>query len=188
MTERVIGTRRLQPQLGLLLLVALAAGLWQVWGRGLHFGALPPTPVDTPFLLMWIVGAACAVGAAWQAKFHRLVALVLTGGAGLVVCLTFVWLSAPDLALTQLLVEIVTTILLLLGLRWLPQRKPAPRSAASARAALPRHARDLAVAIGAGCGLGLIAYAVMTRPLPDGTVSRYFLENAWTLKAGARTW
>jgi multicomponent K+:H+ antiporter subunit A len=177
--ERFAGTRRLQPQLGLLLLIALAAGLWPVWLRGLHFGKLPPTPVDTPFLLMWVVGMACAVGAAWQAKFHRLVALVLAGGAGLVVCLTFVWLSAPDLALTQLLVEIVTTILLLLGLRWLPQRMPVMRTAASTRAQIPRRARDLALALSAGCGLGLIAYAVMTRPLPDGTVSRFFLENAW---------
>jgi multicomponent K+:H+ antiporter subunit A len=182
--ERVMGTRRLQPQLGLLLLFALAAGLWPVWARGLQFGTLPGTPVDAAFLLMWIVGMACAVGAAWQAKFHRLIALVLASGVGLVVCLTFVWLSAPDLALTQLLVEIVTTILLLLGLRWLPQRMPAPRSAASTRAAMPRRARDLAVAIGVGCGLGLIAYAVMTRPLPDATVSRFFLENAWPLGGG----
>ncbi len=182
--ERVIGTRRLQPQLLLLLFIALLAGIWPVWARGLHFGALPATPVDPPFLLIWMVGMACAVAAAWQAKFHRLAALVLAGGAGLMVCLTFAWLRAPDLALTQLLVEIVTTILLLLGLRWLPQRMPTPRSAASARAALPRRARDLAVAIGAGGGLGLIAYAVMTRPLPDGTVSRYFLENAWALGGG----
>ena len=36
--------------------------------------------------------------------------------------LTFLWFSAPDLALTQLVVEIVTTILILLGLRWLPKR------------------------------------------------------------------
>jgi multisubunit Na+/H+ antiporter MnhB subunit len=28
----------------------------------------------------------------------------------------------PDLALTQLVVEVVTTILILLGLRWLPKR------------------------------------------------------------------
>jgi len=187
-TERFMGTRRLQSQLGLLLLIAMTAGLWPVWVRGLHFGDLPATAVDAPFLLMWGVGMACAVGAAWQAKYHRLVALVLAGGAGLVVCLTFVWLSAPDLALTQLLVEIVTTILLLLGLRWLPQRMPGARSAvwnaASKRAALGRRARDLSLAIGAGGGLGLIAYAVMTRPLPDGTVSRFFLENAWKLGGG----
>ncbi|MES2786357.1 MAG: monovalent cation/H+ antiporter subunit A [Pseudomonadota bacterium] len=182
--ERLIGTRRLQPQLGLLLLFALAAGLWPVWTRGLEFGALPPTPMDAAFLAIWVVGMACALGAAWQAKFHRLVALVLSGGAGLAVCLTFVWLSAPDLALTQLLVEIVTTILLLLGLRWLPQRMPVSRTTASKVAVLPRRARDMALAIATGSGLGLIAYAVMTRPLPDGTVSRFFLENAWDLGGG----
>ena len=182
--EALVGTRRLQPQLGLLLLFALAAGLWPVWARGLHFGALPPTAADPAFLMMWIVGMACAMGAAWQAKFHRLVALVLAGGVGLVVCLTFVWLSAPDLALTQLLVEIVTTILLLLGLRWLPQRMHAPASAGSFRMTLLRRSRDLGLAIAAGCGMGLLAYAVMTRPLPEGTVSRFFLENAWLLGGG----
>ena len=71
---------------------------------------------------MWLVGAGCAIGAAWQAKYHRFAALVLLGGAGLVTCMTFAWFSAPDLAVTQLLVEIVTTVLLLLGLRWLPKR------------------------------------------------------------------
>ena len=47
---------------------------------------------------------------------------LLLGGTGLVTCVTFVWLSAPDLAVTQLVVEIVTTVLILLGLRWLPKR------------------------------------------------------------------
>ena len=83
---------------------------------------MPPTGIDPVLALVWVVGAACALGAAWQAKFHRLAALILLGGAGLVTCITFVWFSAPDLALTQLLVEVVTTVLLLLGLRWLPKR------------------------------------------------------------------
>ena len=152
--------------------------------RGLHFGPLPLSPLDPAFVLMWIVGAACALGAAWQAKFHRLVALVLAGGAGIVVCLTFVWLSAPDLALTQLLVEIVTTVLLLLGLRWLPKRVPFKWTAAGARGALPRRARDAAIAIASGCGLGLVSYAVMTRPLPDHAVSRFFIEHAWPMGGG----
>ena len=182
--EGTLGTRRLQPQLGLLVLTALAASLWPVWGRGLDFGPLPLSPVDTAFVLMWIVGASCAVGAAWQAKFHRLVALLLASGSGLVVCLTFIWLSAPDLALTQLLVEIVTTVLLLLGLRWLPKRIPFAWTSAGARAALPRRARDFAIAVASGCGLGLLAYAVMTRPLPDNVISRFFLERAWSEGGG----
>jgi multicomponent K+:H+ antiporter subunit A len=182
--EGVLGTQRLQPQLGLLLLAALAAGLWPVWHWELHLGPLPVSSVDPAFVLAWAVGIACALGAAWQAKFHRLVALVLASGAGIVVCLTFVWLSAPDLALTQLLVEIVTTVLLILGLRWLPKRIPFKWTLAGARAAVPRRARDFVIAAASGCGMGLISYAVMTRPLPDHAVSRFFIEQAWPLGGG----
>jgi len=183
--EALLGTRRLQAQLGILVLLAVAAGLWPVWQRGLAFGPLAPSPAEPGFVLMWAAGIACALGAAWQAKFHRLVTLVLAGGAGLVVCLTFVWLSAPDLALTQLLVEIVTTVLLLLGLRWLPKRIPFRWTLAGARAALPRRARDLAIACASGGGLGLAAYAVMTRPLPDHAISRFFIERAWPEGGGS---
>jgi multicomponent K+:H+ antiporter subunit A len=181
----LLGTQRLQPQVMLMTLAALAAALWPARLHGLQWGPLALTPVDPAFLLMWVVGAICAVGAAWQAKFHRLVALLLVGGAGLVVCLTFVWLSAPDLALTQLLVEIVTAVLLLLGLRWLPKRVPFKWTLAGARSALPRRARDLAIAAASGAGLAAIAYAVMTRPLPDNTVSRFFLEHAWPQGGGS---
>ncbi len=38
-------------------------------------------------------GRGCAIGAAWQAKYHRLVALILLGGAGLATCITFAWFS-----------------------------------------------------------------------------------------------
>ncbi len=102
-------------------------------------------PLDPALAIAWVIGGACAVAAAWQAKFHRLAALILAGGAGLVTCLTFVWFSAPDLALTQLLVEIVTTVLMLLGLRWLPKRLPRTmelelraRGASAARCATSR--------------------------------------------------
>ena len=175
--ENLAGTPRLQPQLGLLIAAALAAGLWPALARGLGAGPLPLSALDPAFLLLWTVGGVCALGTAWQAKFHRLVALLLSGGAGLVVCITFVWLSAPDLALTQLLVEIVTTVLLLLGLRWLPKRIPYQSTLAGARAALPRRARDFALAVAAGGGVGLLAYAVMSRPLPP-TISGFFIERA----------
>ena len=101
---------------------ALVAALVPLYARGLASGARLPDDFDLAFALVWAVGIACALGAAYQAKFHRLAALILLGGAGLVTCISFVWLSAPDLALTQLVVETVTTVLLLLGLRWLPKR------------------------------------------------------------------
>ncbi|MBZ6078450.1 monovalent cation/H+ antiporter subunit A [Microvirga puerhi] len=178
--DRLFGTQRLQPQLRLLVAFAVIAALWPLYRHGLEAGALPGTAFDPAFLLLWIVGGICAIGAAYQAKFHRLAALVLLGGAGLVTCITFVWFSAPDLAITQLLVEIVTTVLILLGLRWLPKRIEVVGEELSmgTRARL-RRARDLMLALAAGAGMSLIVYTMLTRPLPD-TIARYFVENAYS--------
>jgi multicomponent K+:H+ antiporter subunit A len=180
---RSLGTRRLQPQLRWIVVLAVAAGLWPSYRLGIELGTPGSTPFDAALAIAWGVGGACAIGAAWQAKFHRLAALILAGGAGLVTCLTFAWFSAPDLALTQLAVEVVTTVLLLLGLRWLPKRVPYRWTWAGARAALPGRVRDLALAVSAGGGLAALAYAAMTRPLPD-TVSKFFVEHAYTEGGG----
>ena len=182
---RFFGTRRMQPQLFLLVLVAVVAGaspfiLEWWWDRPVAplIGDLPLTPSDPSFIAIWIFGAASAVGAAVLAKFHRLAAVILASGAGLVVCLTFVWLSAPDLAVTQLLVEIVTTVLLLLGLRWLPRRlEGLPPAEGMLRANL-RRGRDLVLAVIAGGGLAAFAFAAMTRPSLGG-ISDYFLRNTY---------
>jgi len=118
----------------------------------------------------------CAVGAAVQAKYHRVVAITLMGGAGLVTSLTFVWFSAPDLALTQLVVEVVTTMLFLLGLRWLPMRIEEDKRPATLRVTA-RRARDLLLAVGAGAGLAALSYAMLTRPAPQ-SISPFFIGRA----------
>ncbi|HEX6633945.1 MAG TPA: monovalent cation/H+ antiporter subunit A [Usitatibacter sp.] len=182
--ETLLGTRRLQAQLALLLVAALAAGLVPGLRSGFSLGPLAPTPVDAAFVLTWVAGCTCAIGAAWQAKYHRLAALLLASGAGIAVWLTFARFAAPDVALTQLLVEIVTTILLLLGLRWLPKRRPFVPARRAVNPAWPRRVRDLAIALACGAGLGGLAYAVMARPLPDHAVSRYFIERAWSEGGG----
>lgn len=180
--ESFFGTRNLQPQLFLLIGVAvLAAAVPLISGVGPQEFAFQA--IDPAFLLIWLVGMACAIGAAVQAKFHRLVALVLVGGVGLVVCITFVWFSAPDLAVTQLLVELVTTVLILLGMRWLPKRLEGVVEGSLPMHTQLRRVRDLLLAVVAGCGMALISYAVMTRPSPEG-IARFFLENAYTLGGG----
>jgi multicomponent K+:H+ antiporter subunit A len=177
--EDLLGTRRLQPQLQLLAGVALAAAVAPFCARGLGVVDLPQGNFDPGFALIWVVGITCAMGAAYQAKFHRLAALILLGGAGLTTCITFVWLSAPDLALTQLVVETVTTVLLLLGLRWLPKRIEQPPSVGRLASILRWHrVRDFVIATLAGTGLATVAYVAMTRPAPD-SISRFFVENAY---------
>lgn len=89
---------------------------------------------------------------------------ILSGGAGLATSLIFVWFSAPDLALTQLTVEVVTAVLILLGLRWLPRRDASyAQGPESARVHL-RRLRDLLLAITCGLGLAGVTYAVLSRP------------------------
>ncbi len=178
--ERILGSRRLQPQLRLLVIIALAAGCAPVITLGLAEIGPIRTPFDMGFALIWAVGIACALGAAYLAKFHRLAALIMLGGTGLVTCITFVWLSAPDLALTQLVVEAVTTVLLLLGLRWLPKRDE--EIAPSLRVRWYR-AGDFVIAVGAGLGLGALSYVVMTNPAPD-SIARFFVENAYVQGGG----
>lgn len=180
--EEGLGTRRLQPQLVILVLFAcLIAFLTLLGGIGpvrLTFDGIEPA-----MAVVWLVGCACALAAAWQAKFHRLAAMILLGGAGLATCITFVWFSAPDLALTQLVVEIATTVLILLGLRWLPKRSPDSMMDRRDVKARVRHYRDGVIAAIAGLGMAVMAYAIMTRPAPEG-ISRFFIENAYSQGGG----
>jgi multicomponent K+:H+ antiporter subunit A len=172
-----LSTRRLQPQLALIVLSALIITVFTIWPQQPTRYGLIWTPLDPTFALLWAVGGACAIGAAMQAKFHRLAALIMAGGAGLITCLTFAWFSAPDLALTQLSVEVVTTVLLVLGLRWLPKRLESDevnRKTARARA---RRVRDAVLAVIGGAGLAGISYVIMTRPRGPG-IAEYFLANA----------
>lgn len=182
--ESHLGTRRLQPQLRILIIVAIVAGAWPVYKAGLQVGEVAGIPFDPVFALVWALGAICAIGAAYQAKYHRLASLLLLGGAGLVTCFTFVWLSAPDLALTQLLVEIVTTVLILLGLRWLPKRVEDPGSLSVSLEPRLRRYRDLILALIGGTAIAVIAYAMMTRPNPD-SIAEFFLQNAKTQGGGS---
>ncbi len=154
---RLLVNGRLQRSLRCLLLAAVvvaaapfvtAAPSWPSWP--------PPQPMPPLGWALWllIVGSAFTTLRLYR---QRLLAVVAIGGSGLGVSLVFVFLSAPDLALTQLLVEMVTLVLMLLGLHYLPTVSPAePRR-------WPRR-RDATLAIAAGVGMALLAYAAMTRP------------------------
>ena len=172
--ERRISTQRLQTQLFVLILAAVIAGLIPMLYSGLTWGDRPKIPGSTVFVTLWLLAIACALGAAWQAKYHRLAALTMVSVCGLMTCVTFVWFSAPDLALTQLVVEVVTTVLILLGLRWLPRRieevSPLP---GTLRKAQIRRLRDLLLSAAVGGGMAMLSYAMLTRQTPNDTSSFY---------------
>ena len=183
--EKLLGTRRLQPQLVLLVSVCLAAGVAAATTAPHVWAALESSTPHIPFAVLWLIGGACAIAAAWQAKYHRLAALALVGGAGLVVCLTFLWLSAPDLALTQLMVETVTTVLILLGLRWLPPRlRSVEQDKAEAVLTRTRRTRDFILAVAAGLAMAAISYLVLMLPAGAG-IGGFFLERSLSEGGGS---
>ncbi|MWV15916.1 monovalent cation/H+ antiporter subunit A [Pseudomonas sp. L-22-4S-12] len=158
----------LQRYLALMLLAALVVLVSGLTPLERLTGSLGLSPIDGAALLGSLI--LCG-GALLTVIFHRqrLVALLMLSVVGLMVALVFVRYSAPDLALTQLSVEVVTIILLMLALYFLPAQTPAESSSL-------RGLRDFCVALGSGGVVALLTYAVMTRPLQS--ISGFFLDNS----------
>jgi multicomponent K+:H+ antiporter subunit A len=117
---RRVDSGSLQRQVFLFLLAALVLGIapWLAGGTPLA-GSRAGLPLDAVSLIAAGTLMVATLATVWWHR-QRFVALVTIGVVGLVVALTFVKFSAPDLALTQLSVEIVTIVLLLLALHFLP--------------------------------------------------------------------
>jgi multicomponent K+:H+ antiporter subunit A len=166
----------LQRYAGWMVALAIVLAAWPlVSGPALSTGArvlLPATPLA---LVLWAV-LAVVCGALVLGHHHRFRAVVLTGVVGLVTALTFLGFSAPDLALTQLSVEVVSTVLLLMGLALLPATTPRESGAA-------RRWRDGALAIGGGAGMAWLAWLVMTRD--HDSIAWYFLAKSVPEGGGA---
>jgi len=133
---------------------------------------LPVPPVVIIGWLMLLVATASVV----LMHRDRFRALVVIGVIGLTISVGFVYLSAPDLALTQISVETVTIMLLLLALHYMPKSSPVESSAL-------RRFRDGVIALGAGGGVAALAYFFLLRDV--GTISDYHLANSY--KGGGGT-
>lgn len=106
---------------------------------------------------------------------NRLQSLIALGVVGLVSALAFVKFSAPDLALTQLSVEIVTIVLLLLALFFLPAS--APRETGKLRLW-----RDAILAITSGSAATLFTLMVLSRDFDS--ISPFFIANSVSAGGG----
>ncbi|WP_439510877.1 monovalent cation/H+ antiporter subunit A [Marinimicrobium koreense] len=158
----------LQRYMACLIGAALVAGTAGLWPIANLVGPIAMTPADP---ISYVATGILVVGAIGTVLLHhnRFAALLLLSVVGLIVAMAFIRFSAPDLALTQLSVEVVTIVLLMLALYFLPQMTPneSPRR---------RVGRDLTLAVASGLGVGLLTFAVLTRPLTS--ISDYFLENS----------
>ncbi|MEX2408512.1 MAG: hydrogen gas-evolving membrane-bound hydrogenase subunit E, partial [Rhodovibrionaceae bacterium] len=155
--------------LAILCVAAIGIGLAGYLGGQHSPGQRPQLPVSTVPVIGWLL---LLVSCLSVALFHRqrLLALVLIGVIGLIISIGFIYLSAPDLALTQISVEVVTVILLLLALNFLPKQTPQEST-------MPRKLRDAAIALAGGLGVGALCWAILTRDFQ--TISDFHLEQSY---------
>ena len=152
----------------LLFVSVIAVAAMPLLDLGVFVGENGLSPVDAPTAIAAAVLILCAFATAGLHR-QRFYALVLLSVVGLVVALAFARFSAPDLAMTQLSVEVVTIVLLMLAIYymhpWTPVETP-----------LKRRLRDVAIAAGAGIGMTLVTLAMLTQPF--SSISEFFLENS----------
>jgi multicomponent K+:H+ antiporter subunit A len=131
-------------------------------------GTRPLLETNAILIIGWLIVVGACVLVVIKHR-NRLLALITVNVIGLISSLAFVYLSAPDLALTQISVEVVTLILMLLALYFLPKTTDAkPHS-------LHRY-RDGALACFAGVGVGCLTWMAMTRDFDS--LSSYYIENS----------
>lgn len=158
------------PQSYIAILFAftlLLAGV-ALWPLESWQGSLALSPIDFPSLAMAVVMIIAALSVAiWH--HQRLAALLFLSVVGLGMALVFARFSAPDLVLTQLSVEVVSIILLMLILFLLPAKSPLDSS-------FRRLWRDGAIATLGALVIGVLTFAVLTRPA-DSIADFYLLQS-----------
>lgn len=152
--------------------ILLGGSLWLLGGFVFDPSNNSAVTVFEGILLAAMLAAALAV----LASYKRLNSILSVGALGYLVAMFFVILRAPDLSLTQLVVETATTVLFLLCFCYLPEIR---QVVSSRRFNLV----NLIVSIGVGLTVTLIALSVqgkgMLKPIS------YFFEDSYEL-AGAK--
>ncbi|MHA3983272.1 UNVERIFIED_CONTAM: phaAB [Trichonephila clavipes] len=165
----------LQSYLLWIVLFSILMVCLPLFNQGLTTGTRELTHAPWVAIVLWLTLFSGCWMMLW---FHheRIKAVLISGAVGLVVTMTFVTLSAPDLALTQITVDIVTTVLLLMSLSLLPQLTPYESSRS-------RRWRDASLAIAGGLGIGWIAWLLLTRD--HNSISWFFMQQAIPLGGGS---
>jgi len=153
----------------LLVLVSTFGLLGYTLGvRGDAFSPPPSTGrvdvADAGVALLTVLAA----GAATRSR-SRLAAVAALGVVGFGVALLFLFFGAPDLALTQAIVEALTVVVFLLALLHLPRYTRFSSTAV--------RLRDVVLSVGVGGTMGLLAL-IAANPPPHPTISTFFLEQS----------
>lgn len=168
-------TGRLQGYLFWIIIFAVALVAIPLISTPISTGTRVLTHASPIAVVLW---ALLFTGCWMLLWFHheRVKAVLIMGAIGLVVSIVFITLSAPDLALTQITVDVVSTVLLLMSLSLLPQLTPYESSQT-------RRWRDAIIATSVGLGIGWVAWLILTRD--HDSISWFFVQQSLPLGGGS---
>lgn len=168
------GKMRIYITVTLLFLLFLVGTPFVLYGMtGLQFPALTDIqPYEVIAAMLIPVGVLAAIMAR-----SRLGAIIAVGIVGAMVSLFFVLFSAPDLALTQLLIEVLSTVFLLLVFSVLPARFQTLSSRST-------RIRDATIAVAIGLLMGGITFAAATSE-QFARIAPYFMQTSLPEGKGA---
>ncbi|MCR8645406.1 Na+/H+ antiporter subunit A [Paenibacillus sp. N1-5-1-14] len=152
--------------------IVLVSSLLLLYGIRFDFSNHAAISIFDVGLVLAMVIAACTVLFA----SNRIMAIVALGALGYMVSMFFVIFRAPDLALTQMVVETVSTLLFLLCFYHLPKLKKGIER-------IPFKLMNLIISIAMGLTVTLLALSANGHKLFEPITS--FFENAYEL-AGAK--
>lgn len=162
------GSLRLHMALMTLIVsISVLAGLLLMKAQPFAGPAL--SAVSLPGLIGCLLALGGAAGAAFMGG--RLALVASLGASGLGLALFFVSINAPDVALTQLMVETLTVVFLAMVLR---RMQGVPASGNNTRAMNVWHA---GVAMLFGLAVTLLIMTAVSQPLP-GDLADWFLANS----------
>ncbi|WP_062035159.1 monovalent cation/H+ antiporter subunit A [Acinetobacter sp. BMW17] len=172
--KRLTENGKLQSYILWIVIFSIAIVSLPFLGQGLTTGTRELTHAPALAVVLWLLLFSSCWMMLW---FHheRIKAVLISGAIGLVVTMVFICFSAPDLALTQITVDVVTTVLLLMSLSLLPQLTPYESS-------VSRRWRDALIAIGGGLGIAWITWLILTRD--HNSISWFFMQQSIPLGGG----
>lgn len=149
-------------------------GMTMAAKHALSFSTDHLAPIGMYELILSLVMVAGTITTVWARS--RLTAIIALSSVGYSLALFFVLFRAPDLALTQLVIETITTALFLLAFSYLPEFQKKEKK---------RRFRFVNFVISFGVGSIVTLLAISANSERTGkTIAEYFLETSYSLGGG----
>ncbi|MDO5529430.1 MAG: proton-conducting transporter membrane subunit, partial [Paracoccus sp. (in: a-proteobacteria)] len=164
---RIIQTGRLYDYLAVTFLTIVAAVIVALFRTGLPFPSLDIAGVG--WMQLGIAGLIITGSITAAMSASRIAAISALAVVGIGVALIFITYGAPDVAITQLMIEVLVVVLLAVAMLRLPRlseenHRPRPR--------------DLGIAVATGSAFSLILLSVLSQGL-DRRLTDYFEIASW---------